>query len=263
MSEINRIGIIGLGWLGESLADFLLENNFSIWGTVRSLEKAERIQKKGIDVSLWESIAPISKEVQVELAKLDLLILNLPPNACSDISYGACLSSFLQYTQSNTKVIFTSSTSVYPNNLADAKEDYKHKPEEANKVLEAESVLSQQLGLRLCILRLAGLIGEDRHPVFHLAKKTINDAPNKKVNLIHRRDILKILLIVIQEDHFGEIFNVCHPDHPTRKLYYSKMTQEYNLPDIQFIESSDIPTNKIVNCRKLQEVLNFKQFEKL
>ncbi len=263
MSGTTRIGIIGLGWLGESLADFFHARDFSVWGTVRSEDKAGKIRQKGIAVSLWESHEAISEEVRQELKKLDILILNLPPSAFSKTSYAEGLSSFLQYINDEVKVIFTSSTGVYPENLADAKEDYVFRPEESNRLLEAERVLEKQLGKRLCILRLAGLIGEDRHPVYYLAKKEVNVDPDKVVNLIHRKDIVQIILKVVEKNLFGEIFNVCHPEHPARKMYYNQIAQNFNLPEIQFQDSESISTNKIVNSCKLQETLGYTKFEDL
>ncbi len=263
MQSKGRVGVVSLGWLGESLASFLLTHGYSVWGTTRTSEKAEKIKKTGIDAMLWESSSPISASIQKEIEASDILILNLPPSVFSDISYASGLSSFAQHLSHEGKLMVTSSTGVYPNHLEDAREDYRFKPEESNDLLEAEKVLKQQVNNRLCIVRLAGLIGEDRNPVHYLAKKEINDNPNKKVNLIHRKDILKIMLKIIEDNHFGEVINVCHPDHPTRKEYYSKVAQQFKIGPIHFTDDSDVSQQKIVNCRKLQEELNYTQFEML
>ncbi len=264
MSEKKeKIGIIGLGWLGEKLASELQDLTYSVWGTVRGEDKAKRLALAGIHAITWQSGNPLEEDLKEALSDSDFLVLNIPPSAFKDISYAAGLASFLQYISSETKVIFTSSTGVYPNNLEDATEDYSFKPEESNALLEAENVLIQQLGNRLCILRLAGLIGEDRNPVFYLAKKEINQDPDKRVNLIHRKDIIHVIQQVLGEGHFGEIFNVCNPDHPTRKKYYNKMAQLFNLPSIQFTHSENNSINKIVNCSKLQVTFSYEKFENL
>ena len=44
-----KIGIIGLGWLGEPLGEFLLEKGFDLLGTTTSIEKAKLLNEKGIN----------------------------------------------------------------------------------------------------------------------------------------------------------------------------------------------------------------------
>ena len=263
MNTHTNIGIIGLGWLGESLADFLKSNQNQVWGTVTSIEKAARISQKGISTLLWNSEDSFSEELKKALSQTDILILNLPPSVFKTMTYAEGLSSFIPYLNKKTKVIFTSSTGVYPDHLENAREDYVFQAEDSNKLIEAEGTLQQQLGDRLSILRLAGLIGEERNPVHYLAKKEVNDHPNKKVNLIHRKDIFRVVDLLISRDIFGEIFNVCHPSHPTREAYYTQKALDYNLGKIKFGPPTKNQPNKVVNCGKLQKELNYKQFELL
>lgn len=259
----KRIGIIGLGWLGESLGDFLLSKGFSVWGTVRTSDKAERIRKKGIDVVQWESSSEISEALQREISKSDVLVLNLPPSVFSGVNYATGLCSFLPFLSSHARVLHTSSTGVYPEHLQDAIETYVFQTEDSNHLLEAENALQEKLSDRLCRLRLAGLIGEDRNPVNYLAKTEVNSDPDKPINLIHRKDILRIVLQIIKNDQFGEVFNVCHPDHPSRKDYYTKKAQQFNLGEIRFENQGERQAYKIVNCCKLRQELNYNQFEAL
>ena len=263
MAINQKIGIVGLGWLGESLADFLDPSVNELWGTVTSKEKAKRIAQKRISPTLWKSDDVFPDSLKQSLSETKILVLNLPPSVFKSVTYAEGLNSFIPYLNPSAKVIFTSSTGVYPNDLEDAREEYKFRPEESNKLLEAEQSLKKQLGDRLCILRLAGLIGGNRNPVHYLVKKEVNDNPNKKINLIHRLDILKIIKQVIEENHFGEIFNVCHPDHPTRKNYYTAKAQEFNLGKISFNSSLGSQKDKVVNCSKLQEKMNFTKFQLL
>ncbi|MDG2465559.1 MAG: hypothetical protein P8M61_10770 [Crocinitomicaceae bacterium] len=261
MNSNNTIGIIGLGWLGESLADFLKTEQNQVWGTVTSAEKAARISQKGISTLRWNSQDSFSEELKKYFSQTDILILNLPPSVFKTITYAEGLSAFIPYLNKKAKVIFTSSTGVYPDHLENVREDYVFQTEDSNKLIEAEETLQQQLGDRLSILRLAGLIGEDRNPVRYLAKKEVNDDPNKGVNLIHRKDILRVVDLLISRNVFGEIFNVCHPSHPTREAYYTQKALDYNLGKIKFGPPTKNQLNKVVNCDKLQKELNYNQFE--
>lgn len=263
MVKTKQIGIVGLGWLGESLYHFLASENTNIWGTVSSVEKQKRMQKDGVTALVWNSSHQFSAALEQALELTDLLILNLPPSVFKTTSYAEGLHAFLKRLKPTCQVITTSSTGVYPKHLVDAKEDYVFEEHEKNPLLEAENVLKQALGDRLCILRLAGLIGEDRNPVFYLAKKEINHEPDKPVNLIHRKDVLRVIQRVIERSFYGEIVNVCHPDHPSRKDYYARAAKQFNLGDIKFDVSDAFYLKKEVNCSKLQTKLQYTQFEPL
>ncbi|MGJ8661083.1 MAG: hypothetical protein ACSHXL_03530 [Bacteroidota bacterium] len=256
-----NIGIIALGWLGEELAKEYSETAKEVWGTTRNNEKQSRISGNAkINVVIWKNDEGISVEMQEKLSITDLLILNLPPSVFQNETYAEGLVKFLPYLKSDTKVIFTSSTSVYPSHLIDAVESYVFKKDEINKIGEAEIALQSKLNNRLTILRLSGLIGEDRNPVHYLIKKETNDHPDRPVNLAHRKDIIKIISKVTESDYFGEILNVCHPEHPTRKNYYTEKARQLNLPEPHFSQSILGEQDKVVNCHKLMNKLDYKSF---
>lgn len=259
-----QIGIISLGWLGEKLAKQMSQNGAKVWGTVNSQEKANRLKIDTlIEAIVWKSEVGISELVKSKLLSTDVLILNLPPSVFQHESYAGGLVQFLPFLSQNSKVIFTSSTSVYPSNLLNCKESYVFKEKEISRIEDAENALKKRLGQRLTILRLAGLIGEDRHPVNFLAKKKSNDHPKKSVNLIHRKDVISIIEKVIREDFFGEILNVCNPNHPMRIDYYSAKAEQLKLPKLNFHKDEIIQNDKIVDCDKLVKFFGFTKFTEL
>ena len=259
-----KIGVIALGWLGEELALKLSGLGANVWGTTQHADKQMYIKKNSkVDCLIWQNEEGISSELQEKLKETDLLVLNLPPSVFQQGNYAKGLAQFLLFLNEMAKVLFTSSTSVYPSHLIDAKESYVFKEEEINKIREAELQLTSSLGSRVTVLRLAGLIGFERHPVYHLAKKENNDDPNTPVNLIQRIDVIETIKKVIELNYFGEILNVCHPDHPTRKTYYSQKAIQFKLPEIQFNENILNENHKVVNCLKLIDDLHFKNFTPL
>jgi nucleoside-diphosphate-sugar epimerase len=259
-----HIGIISLGWLGQKLAMHLAANKAEVWGTVSTEEKSNRINENTIiEALVWQSNEGISNALKSKLSATDILVLNLPPSVFSNETYAQGLSQFLPFLHENAKVIFTSSTSVYPNDLEDAVESYVFKDGEINKIGEAEAKLSSLLSDRLTILRLAGLIGEDRNPVYYLAKKEMNDNPDKPVNLIHRQDIIQIIEKLIRLDYFGQILNVCNPEHPSRENYYSKKAKQFKLPELNFSQQVLNEVDKVVNCAKLKDTIGYTKFVKL
>ncbi|MFA7272393.1 MAG: hypothetical protein WC044_00910 [Crocinitomicaceae bacterium] len=260
----TKIGVISLGWLGSRLAEHLSQRGAQVWGTSRDSEKmTEQSLDRAVEVVYWNQEEGLSSDLQVKLRAVDLLILNLPPSVFQNGNYAAGLLQFLPFISSKANVIFTSSTGVYPSNITDAREDYEFANGDMNRLLEAELALRQACGKRLTILRLAGLIGEDRHPVHYLVKKEVNENPEGKVNLIHRKDIIQIIDRIIERDFWGEILNVCHPDHPSRKSYYTAKAKLFALRLPKFVEASKDEDNKIVNCHKLIYDLGYSSFESL
>ena len=85
-----------------------------------------------------------------------------------------------------SKIIFTSSTSVYPqlDIVFDETYDLNQLPGK-NSIIEAENVLRAHFSDRLTILRLGGLIGHDRHPIRFLTGRTIAKSGSDKISLIH------------------------------------------------------------------------------
>lgn len=259
-----HIGIISLGWLGEKLASHLVEKGAEPWGTVSSEEKSIRISENSkIEALVWKSEEGISDPLKSRLSTTDVLILNLPPSVFQKESYANGLSHFIPFLNESAKVIFTSSSSVYPEHLKDAVETYVFKEGEINRIGEAEVELTKILKRKLTILRLAGLIGEDRHPVHYLVKKEKNDHPNRPINLIHRKDIIQIFEKIVRLDYFGEIFNVCHPEHPTRKVYYTMKAEQFNLSKLHFSQPILNGVDKVVNCDKLMSKLKYTKFIEL
>jgi len=257
-----KIGVIALGWLGEKLANKLTKNGADVWGTTQLPEKQTRIKEHSkIDCLIWRNDEGISEKLKEKLKQTDILILNLPPSVFQNENYSEGLAQFLPFLNDMAKVIFTSSSSVYPSHLSNAVESYNFKANEINKIREAEIKLESSLGNRLTILRLAGLIGEDRHPVYYLAKKISNDEADKPINLIQRSDVIETISKVITSDYFGEMLNVCHPEHPPKEVYYSSKAKQFNLPELNFIKSILNENHKVVNCEKLINNLGYKTFE--
>ena len=84
------------------------------------------------------------------------------------------------------------------------------------------------------IVRLGGLIGNDRNPIFQLQGKLISN-PEGVINFITQRDAIggieAILKLPIEK---GGIFNLVSPHHPKRKEYYEFVAKKYALQAPKF-----------------------------
>ena len=228
----EKITIIGGGWIGIPLAESLHKEGFEIVISSRKLEKQVFFKSRNwspIGLEFAESSVNINLLANKSL-ETDVLIIGLPPTGISN--YPAIISSLLASFPSKTQVIFLSSTSVYADTLGLLNESSPRKKN--HPLVQAEEhVLKQK---NHCVLRLGGLIGPGRHPINQLIKKEmpISDGETP-VNLIHQTDVIRAVSMLINQNITGGIFNLCSPEHPTRKEYYNKAANYFYGKELSFL----------------------------
>lgn len=239
-----QISILGCGWLGLPLAERLLTEGHTVKGSVTSPEKIEVLQSKGIRPYIIDLNEISADAVTDFLRDAEVLIIAIPPKArqSSGLSYPEKLEALLPFIVKAgiKKVLFTSSTSVYAD-AADIPVITVNTPpnpdtESGKQVLAAEQVLQSCSDFSTTILRLGGLIGGDRHPVNHLAGRVDIPNPDAPVNLADRDMIIQVILQIIKNAAFGNVFLVVNPEHPARKAYYTAEAEKRGLPLPEFSE---------------------------
>ena len=258
--EKGTVSILGCGWLGLPLAKHLLSKGFIVKGSVTSPEKLNLLSNDGISpyqVALSDSEASVNDETFFET---DVLIISIPPRRTEGIIhiYPAQVGFVIPYLVKFKvgKVIFISSTSVYPENFQTAKEDDQHIPdkESGKACLAAENLLRNLTDFETTIIRFGGLIGADRNPARFLLKAA-RPVANVPVNLIHQDDCIGIISSIIDQDLWGETLNACSPEHPLKKDFYGKSALISGLPE-PIIAAFDAEY-KIVDSSKLIRMLNY------
>jgi nucleoside-diphosphate-sugar epimerase len=159
-----------------------------------------------------------------------------------------------------SKVIFISSSSVYPENgaIVDESTPIDTQTVSALSLFEAEEIFRSLPKIQTTVIRMSGLIGPERHPGRFFAGK--ENIPNglAPVNLIHLDDCIGIIEHVMEKNIWGEIINAVATDHPTKMDFYNLASQKYNGTSAQFIgEKKDF---KVVSSDKLikKYAYNFK-----
>jgi nucleoside-diphosphate-sugar epimerase len=151
----------------------------------------------------------------------------------------------------DTKVVFTSSTSVYKD--IDGQVDEQGELNETHPVFLAEqSVINSNHAY--CIFRLAGLIDENRHPIKFLSGRETQNALGK-VNLVHKIDVISAIETQLDSTKWNTVYNVCSQEHPSRIDYYSKSADFKGLPHPIF--NSEGTMGKEISSQKLIESLGF------
>ncbi len=257
---MQQISILGCGWLGLPLAKSLKAKNFTIKGSTTSIEKLDGLQTNGIQPFLINlDLDKNTKNTAAFLAESTILVICIPPKmkAVVKTDFIGKMKKFISEIEKSAiqKVIFTSSTAVYPNENQLATEDSPTNPEtnSGEALLEVEKLLLDNTHFQTTIIRLSGLIGEDRHPVYHLSGRQNIQNPAAPINLIHQEDAIGIIEKVILTQSWNTIFNAANPYHPSRKSYYETKAKSLNLPLPEF--ETGVSVGKTVCSHKVERIL--------
>ncbi|MCU0431800.1 MAG: hypothetical protein MUF42_17715 [Cytophagaceae bacterium] len=253
-----KISFLGAGWLGFPLA-LEFQKAFPEAQIAASTTTAEKVQElnkagfKGILLRFPERVM----ELPSEILESDLLVLSIPPmSRRQPPSYHANqIQSLLNLIPNSTRVIYTSSTSVYPDLSQTFTEDFLISENQTGHagIWHAEQSVLQHASHNL-IFRLAGLCGYDRFLARHFSGKKNLTNGNWPVNLVHRDDVIRAIKQVFSLQRSG-IYNVCAPEHPGKQEYYTQQCLQYGLE--LPIYSPDLSAGKIISSAKLMSEPGF------
>lgn len=264
------ISIVGCGWLGLPLGEYLAKKNIQIKGSTTTPSKLITLEKKGIEpflldlnsLTLQESES-LNNNALKEFFRTDILYINIPPNRRNPNiiqDYPAWIDFLAKKCEAFgvKKVLFIGSTGVYPdiNGIVTEETILSAKTNSQQAIIIAERILQKNKNFETTILRLAGLVGENRIPARWFAGKDNVIGKNIPINLVHLEDCIEVSYAVIKNNIFGEIFNVCADEHPTKEEFYTFQTRKYNLEVPTFSDELE-QTFKIVSNKKSKRVLKY------
>lgn len=266
---INKIGILGTGWLGLPLAKDLLKKGFSVRGSTTSEEKLPLLNTEGIEPYLVKVASEgISGDIDSFLKETDVLIVDIPPGLRKDpnLDFSGAIGKLSEAIEKLgvKKVLFVSSISVY-----EETESFKIYTEDTQpnatsrsgqELASAERILLENATFETTVLRFGGLLGAGRHPVKYLAGRKNLTNPLGPVNLIHQQDCIGIIFKILEKDIFGEIFNAVYPLNPPKEEYYLKKAKELGLELPEF-DHSKPSVGKIISASKVMRELGYEFVE--
>jgi nucleoside-diphosphate-sugar epimerase len=232
ITQMENYLIIGFGWLGKALAKELNGDRVKLWASSTDTHKLLEMETIGIcGIPLLKTNQVLSwKEFPQE--HFDKVIITLPPFDGVLESLSNLLNS-LSYSQ----LVFTSSTGVYLD--TDSLMDESSPINDASLVFQMEACIRTLTKSRYNVLRLAGHIGPNRHPVrFFLRQRRDISNGQAPVNLIHQKDIIAAIIVVLQDVKQDSIHNICWPEHPTKEEYYGNLVLEMGEEKLNFLKGN-------------------------
>ena len=261
MKKKKTINLLGCGWLGFPLALDLISHDFAVKGSTTSPEKLQLLKSSGIDPILVQFDHSLPEPDLSELLDADILIISVPPGrrtADGPENYrkmGEILTAEIPKS-SLSKLIFISSTSVYPDSNRVLTESSEISPETTSgKVIAQVEKSLLALPIQVIVLRLAGLFGPGRSPGRFFAGKT--NIPNglAPVNMIHLDEVIALIKTLIDSETANGVYIGSSPSHPTKAEFYSLAARLDKLPEPEFIPEK--LSWKIIESERVEKELGF------
>lgn len=236
-----NIAILGCGWLGLPLAEHLISKNHLVKGSTTSQEKLTVLEKAGIqpfEIILASDV--IAGAIESFLSETTVLVVAIPPGLRKnpDSDFVSKMSKLISFVEKSAveNVLLVSSTSVFEddNQTISAKTIPNGKSENAQQLIDVETLFQKNNHFKTTVLRFGGLINEDRHPIRFLAGRTKIANPEAPINLIHLDDCIGIMTQIIEKKFWNQCLNAVGNEHPTRKVYYTEMSKLNDLPLPEF-----------------------------
>jgi len=256
MTNKKTIAILGAGWLGIPLIEYLITVGHTVRASYRRGAVHDKIVAAGGEPFLLD-LPELDSTLDAFLHRVDVLVITLPPGgrALGARATEVYLSAFasLDGMLGDIHVVYTSSTGVYGSNAAGRVTEatpVAPASDSGRAVAAAEQWLSEQTE-QLTILRLAGLFGPGRDPAKFFHQSDVIPHGDAPVNMVHRHDVLRAVELVVDEQLYGT-FNVGAKTHPTKRAFYSFHLRQAGLPEKDFTDGGE--RGKMVVSDKIRQV---------
>ncbi len=242
--EKHHITLFAFG-AGTSILEFAKNfgHKYHIYGTYRDAQKVKSLTQANITPILFDD----EKMIAETLKHADAIIISTPPIRGLQLPFvDPCLMHYHKIiAEQNKFYCYLSTTGVYGNHdgkMIDEKTVPNPQSLRAKCRLQAEQEW-QNHARNLCILRLAGIYGNERNqlkqlradqpPKYTIRKNNQNGEP-QKFNRIHETDIAYAIECAITKNLQG-IYNLCDDEAapPEAPLYYAAQLLNITPPPIK------------------------------
>jgi nucleoside-diphosphate-sugar epimerase len=271
--------IVGCGYVGLPLGKALVRQGHAVFGLRRSVLAEAELRAAGItplqaDITQPETLAKLPRDFD--------WVVN-----CTASGGGGVDDYRKIYLDGNRnlvswladapvkKFIYTSSTSVYGQNdgsLVTENSPAEPAEETSNILVGAEKLLLSAVAERrfpAVILRVAGIYGPGRghgFKAFLRGEARIEGDGSRFLNMIHRDDLIGVIIAALRDAKPGEIFNAADSGPVSQRIFFAWLAAELKQPmpaavstDVEILRKRGV-TNKRVSNAKLRAELKY-QFQ--
>lgn len=265
------VSIIGCGWLGQALAQTLQAENIKVLASYQSqstLDKLKRLNIPATKLTLPLTVNDSENEfaesqVSKALFENDVLVIAIPPQLKKGrIDYPLKIRQLVELAElgQTRQIILLNSTAIYNGLVGEVVEDTSLDfSAEKVELLEAAEQAARAFSKQVNILRLAGLVGPNRHPGKFLQSERLFKNASAQVNLVHQADVVNIIMQLVNasNESAGGIFNVVSATNSSRKHYYQTAAKAKGLPEPKFEHEECCHEGKKIVGDKLRQALNY------
>ncbi|XP_014502867.1 uncharacterized protein LOC106763171 isoform X3 [Vigna radiata var. radiata] len=242
LSEKRSMFIIGMGFVGQSLARKLHNQGWAVSGTCTTHVKKQQLQHMGFHVHLFDANHP-DLDILRLLKNYTHILVSVPPLVGigdpmlqhEELFRRSLVNSDVQW------LSYLSSTSVYGDCAGElVDEDYSTNPESelARLRLNSEegwSNLSYDLGISPLLFRLGGIYGPGRSAIDTIIKqKPMSEGQKRRkhrkyTSRVHVDDICQALMATVDVPSPREVYNIVDDDPAPREEvfeYAMKLVEE-------------------------------------
>jgi nucleoside-diphosphate-sugar epimerase len=264
LNSVEKISILGAGWLGRPLAKHLQSLGFTVKTSTTTPEKLLLLQAEGLNPCLLKVDEGRIEMGDTAFFDTDLIILNIPPSRRrSDVEvwYPTQIQAIVELAKQRgvAKILFVGSTSVYGDVNAEVTESSELKPDTASAraLIQAEKIVKTHFPDKASsILRMSGLVGGDRKAGRFFAGRRDVPEGNAPVNLVHLDDCIGVVEALIKQEAWGQLYNVCADDHPRKADYYTTQAILEGFEAPTFLPDAT-PRYKVVSNEKVRRELGY------
>ncbi len=269
--KILSVGIIGCGWLGKALAARLLGQGTSVLATSSQQGNVEQLNEQGIEAQQLLLPSRIKQLGQHDIFNQQCLVIAITPKfRQGQTDYGIKVEQLVDAAKEQgivQRIILLSSTAVYQGfeGLVDENTNLnlvESSPVKADSVEKAPILYTAEQAVlnfyqQGSVLRLAGLVGPERHPgKFLLAKRTLKNS-TAPVNLIHQQDAVGLILSLLTSASPQGVFNGVSDTHVTKALYYQAAARSLGVELPTFSADKVLDSTRIVSGDKAKQQLGY------
>ncbi|WP_085300626.1 Rossmann-fold NAD(P)-binding domain-containing protein [Cognaticolwellia mytili] len=264
------VSIIGCGWLGQALASALLRENIEVLASYQSQSTLENLND--LNIPATKLVLPIFfdshdsfdiADASKALFQHDVLVIAIPPQLKRGrLDYPLKIQQLVKLAElgKTQKVILLNTTAIYNGLLGDIGESntLNLDAEKVATLVAAEQAV-QAFSKKVYILRLAGLVGPNRHPGKFLQSDRLFKNASAQVNLVHQADVVNIIKILIADKANipSKVYNVVSATKTSRQEYYQQTAQAMGLAKPCFEQVQVSRIGKQVVGDKLRNDLNY------